>query len=115
MPKHKSEDYKLSAVNYYLTENNNQLQTCKIFKCSRCSLMRNEILYRVPYQHFTNAIENWFSVMKSKLQKKEGLTYNNLKQNIQNVIEEISKTTFTNIFKSSYERNIEKIKNKTRN
>lgn len=29
MPKHKSEDYKLSAVNYYLTENNNQLQTCK--------------------------------------------------------------------------------------
>jgi len=40
MSKHKSEDYKLSAVNYYLTENNNQLQTCKIFKCSRRSLMR---------------------------------------------------------------------------
>lgn len=40
MPKHKSEDYKLSAVNYYLTENNNQLQTCKIFKCSRRNLMR---------------------------------------------------------------------------
>ncbi len=39
MPKHKSEDYKLSAVNYYLTENFNQLQTCKIFKCSRRSLM----------------------------------------------------------------------------
>ena len=37
MPKHKSEDYKLSAVNYYLTENCNKLQTCKIFKCScRC-------------------------------------------------------------------------------
>ena len=49
MPKHKSEDYKLSAVNYYLTENNNQLQ------------------------------------------KKEGLTYNNLKRNIKNVIEEIPK------------------------
>jgi len=31
----------------------------------------NEILYSVPYQHFTNAIENWFSVLKSKLQKKE--------------------------------------------
>ena len=40
MSKHKSEDYKLSAVNYYLTENFNQLQTCKIFKCSRRSLMR---------------------------------------------------------------------------
>jgi hypothetical protein len=52
--------------------------------------------------------------MKSKLQKKEGLTYNNLKRNIQNVIEEIPRTTFKNIFKGSYERNIEKIKNKTR-
>ena len=40
MPKHKSEDYKLTAVNYYLTENFNQLQTCKLFKCSRRSLMR---------------------------------------------------------------------------
>lgn len=40
MPKHKSEDYKLTTVNYYLTENNNQLQTCKIFKCCRRSLMR---------------------------------------------------------------------------
>ena len=30
----------------------------------------NEILYSVPYQHFTNAIENWFSVLKSRLQKK---------------------------------------------
>ena len=29
----------------------------------------NEILYSVPYQHFTNAIENWFSVLKSKLQR----------------------------------------------
>ena len=58
----------------------------------------NEILYSVPYQHFTNAIENWFSVMKSKLQKKDGLTYNNLKRNIQNVIEEMPRT---NIFKGS--------------
>lgn len=66
----------------------------------------NEILYSVPYQHFTNAIKNWFSVMKSKLQKKDSLMYNNLKLNIQNVIEEIPKTTFTNIFKGSYKRNI---------
>ena len=27
----------------------------------------NEILYSVAYQDFTNAIENWFSVLKSKL------------------------------------------------
>ncbi len=30
----------------------------------------NKILYSVPYQHFTNAIENWFSVMKSSYKRK---------------------------------------------
>jgi transposase-like protein len=33
MPKHKSEDFKLSAVEYYLTEDVSQEQVCKIFKC----------------------------------------------------------------------------------
>ena len=37
--KHKSEDYKLSAVEYYLVEYNTQ-EVCKIFKCSPRSLMR---------------------------------------------------------------------------
>jgi hypothetical protein len=64
----------------------------------------NEILYSVPYQHFTNAIENWFSVLKSKLQKKEGLTYNHLQTNIEKVLRDIPLTTFNNIFKGAYER-----------
>ena len=29
----------------------------------------NKLLYSVPYQHFSNAIENYFSMFKSKLQK----------------------------------------------
>ena len=29
----------------------------------------NKLLYSVPYQHYTNAIENYFSVLKSKLKK----------------------------------------------
>jgi len=37
---HKSEDYKLSAVEYYLTEDKSQEEVCKIFKCSARSLMR---------------------------------------------------------------------------
>jgi hypothetical protein len=37
---HKSNDYKLSAVNYYLVEDKTQQEVCKIFKCSRRSLMR---------------------------------------------------------------------------
>ena len=40
MPKHKSEDYKLSAVKYYLRGDKTQKETCKIFKCSERSLMR---------------------------------------------------------------------------
>jgi transposase-like protein len=38
--KHKSEDYKISAVEYYLVEDNSQEEVCKIFKCSPRSLMR---------------------------------------------------------------------------
>jgi len=40
MPKHKSEDFKMSAVEYYLTEDVSQEQVCRIFKCSPRSLMR---------------------------------------------------------------------------
>uniref|UniRef100_A0A6C0IVI7 Insertion element IS150 protein InsJ-like helix-turn-helix domain-containing protein n=1 Tax=viral metagenome TaxID=1070528 RepID=A0A6C0IVI7_9ZZZZ len=40
MPTHKSSDYKLSAVKYYLSHSKNHVQTCKIFGCSERSLMR---------------------------------------------------------------------------
>lgn len=36
----KKKDYKLSAVEYYLTENNTQEDVCKIFQCSPSTLMR---------------------------------------------------------------------------
>ncbi len=31
MPPHKSEYYKITAVQYYLSKNKNQLQICEIF------------------------------------------------------------------------------------
>ena len=40
MTKHKSEDYKLSAVKYFLEKKDTQENTCKIFKCSVRSLLR---------------------------------------------------------------------------
>jgi len=40
MPQHKSEDYKISAVQYYLSKYKNQVQTCEIFQCHPRSLMR---------------------------------------------------------------------------
>ena len=36
----KSNNYKLSAVNYYLVEQKTQEEVCKIFKCNPRSLMR---------------------------------------------------------------------------
>ena len=59
----------------------------------------NQILYSVPYQHYTNAIENWFSDLKSKLQKKERLTYSHLQSNIEIVLCNIPLTIFNNIFR----------------
>ncbi len=75
----------------------------------------NNLLYAVPYQHFTNSIENYFSILKSRLQKLEGLKYENLKENIQKVISEIPKEKYKNIFKGAYERQEKYVpKNKTR-
>jgi len=35
MPKHKSEDFKISAVEYYLTEDVSQEHVCRIFRAVR--------------------------------------------------------------------------------
>jgi hypothetical protein len=54
-------------------------------------------------------------MLKSRLQKLEGLKYENLKENIQKVISEIPKEKYENIFKGAYDRPEKYIpKNKTR-
>lgn len=40
MSHHKSEDYKMSVVKYYLRANQTQEEVCEIFSCSPRSLMR---------------------------------------------------------------------------
>jgi len=40
MTTRKSNDYKITAVNYYLVEDKTQEEVCKIFKCNPRSLMR---------------------------------------------------------------------------
>jgi transposase len=75
----------------------------------------NHLLYAVPYQHFTNSIENYFSMLKSRLQKLDGLTHADLKRNITKVIQGIPKEKYRNIVKGAYERPEKYIsKNKTR-
>jgi transposase-like protein len=62
MPHQKSSDYKETAVQYYLVEDNSQEEVCKIFKCSRRSLMswvdkyRNIIkgAYERPEKYISN-------------------------------------------------------------
>jgi predicted DNA-binding protein YlxM (UPF0122 family) len=39
---HKSEDYKISAVKYYINNNKSLDEVCEIFECSRKSLYRDE-------------------------------------------------------------------------
>jgi len=76
----------------------------------------NFLLYAVPYKHFTNSIENYFSVLKSRLQKLDGLTHAELKQNITNTIRNIPKEKYRNIIKGDYDRPEKYVskKNKTR-
>ena len=75
------------------------------------------VIYAVTYQHFTNSIENYFSMLKSRLQKLDGLTHEKLKENISKVIRDIPKEKYENIFKGSYNRTekyVKKPSNRTR-
>jgi transposase len=71
---------------------------------------KNNLLYTIPYQHFTNTIEGFFNILKSRLQKLEGLVYDELKDNIKKVIKDIPKEYYKNIFKGSYDRKLKYIK-----
>jgi len=71
-------------------------------------------VYSVPYQHFTNSIENYFSMLKSRLQKLDGLTHEKLKENITNVIRGMPKEKYENIFKRSYNRDVVYVNKKTK-
>ena len=49
MPSHKSEDYKITAVKYFLENKSSYVNTCKIFKCSERSLKRWIGKYKTKY------------------------------------------------------------------
>ena len=74
----------------------------------------NHILYAVPYQHFTNSIENFFSMLKSRLQKLDGLTHAELNENITKTIKNIPKDKYKNIIQGAYERPEKYVSNKNK-
>ena len=70
----------------------------------------NNLLYAVPYQHYTNAIEGYFNVLKSQLQKKKGLTYDELVNNIKDVLDETPIHIYKNRIKVTYDRSEKYVK-----
>jgi len=73
------------------------------------------LIYSVPYQHYTNSIEMFFSILKSKLQKKQGLYYEDLNNNIKEVIKTILEDYYKRILNGTYNRQKDYIKkNKVR-
>ena len=67
----------------------------------------NKLLYSIPYQHYCNAIENYFSILKAKLKKLDNLSFKEIDDNIKKVIIEIPKEHYYNIFKGNYVRDKE--------
>jgi len=66
------------------------------------------LLYAVSYQHYTNAIEGYFNVLKSRLQK--GFTYNELVKNVKDVLDEIPIHIYKNLIKGAYDKNSKYVK-----
>jgi transposase len=77
MPLHKSEDYKISAVNYFLDSNKTQEEVCYIFKCSVRSLMR--------------WVERYENEDNIKRHNRESISYKVKKEYVKFVLDEIKK------------------------
>ncbi len=79
MPTHKSSDYKLSAVKYYISHSKNQVQTCKIFGCSTRSLMRWVDKYKSKRDYTAYKITNsHISFIKQQLKQNKTITMDEL-------------------------------------
>ena len=75
--KHKSEDYKLSAVEYYLVGDKSQIDVCKIFKCSPRSLMR--------------WVEKYEKEGEIKRENRKPVAYKVYKEHVKFLLDEINK------------------------
>jgi transposase len=77
MPTHKSEDYKITAVKYYLKTNKTQEEVCEIFNCSPRSLMR--------------WVERYNKENSIKRHSKKSLTYKITTEHVKFLLDEIKK------------------------
>ncbi len=83
---HKSEDYKISAVKYYLNNKDNIRKTCKIFDCKKSTLQRWIQRYKTS-KNLTRINRKSVSYKITKPQVKTALEL--LKQNEQLTMNEL--------------------------
>ncbi len=65
---------------------------------------KNTLLLSVPYQHFTNAIENWFSMFKAYLRKEPTLTYEEIVASVPKALKRLKPESYKNTMRGTYER-----------
>jgi transposase len=125
--KQHSDDYKLSAVMYYINHNEDLRDACDIFKfiknnyknyliimdnavIHKSKLIKdkiendsNKLLYSVPYHPETNSIEEFFSQLKHYIKKQSPNTYEDIDKVIKDILQnKIQKKHLTNYLKHSY-------------
>ena len=98
----------IEFLNKFLLEQKNKLIILDNASCHRTEVVKdliqlnNNLLYTIPYNHRTQAIEGFFNVLKSKLAKKKGFTYEELCENTENVLKEIPQKTYQNLIWGCY-------------
>ena len=109
MPIHKSEDYKLSAVKYYLKIKNQQ-ETCRIFDCSERSLMRwvekyndtKEIKRKIRKYIAYKVKKEYVEFFKDKIKKDKTITMSDLTSKLNKKFNEnLSKSQISNVIKDN--------------
>ena len=93
----------IEFLNKFLLEQKSKLIILDNASCHRTEVVKdliqlnNNLLYTIPYNHRTQAIEGFFNVLKSKLAKKKGFTYEELCKNTETVLKEIPQKTYQNL------------------
>jgi transposase len=113
MPTHKSNDYKLTAVQYYLVEDKTQEEVCKIFKCSPRSLMRwverykkdgnVDIHYKKPVAYKVK--KEYVNFLVDEINKNKTITLHELNQKLKDKYKDANLST-TQIFRVINDNNI---------
>ena len=113
MTTRKSNDYKITAVNYYLVEDKTQEEVCKIFKCNPRSLMRwverykkygnVNIHYRKPIAYKVK--KEYVGFLLQELKNNKTITLQELLQKLKDKYKGVDLTT-TQIFRVIKDNNI---------